>query len=81
MVKKNKLKRVFYHWIAILLIATMTAAQPALAANFVVINENPSGPGSLRQAVLDAEANGNPGEVDTITFDPGVSVGSCAGGY
>ncbi|HXG64790.1 MAG TPA: right-handed parallel beta-helix repeat-containing protein [Blastocatellia bacterium] len=37
-----------------------------LAATFVVTNTNDSGPGSLRQAILDA--NASPG-ADTITFD------------
>jgi len=43
-----------------------------LAATFTVTNTNDSGPGSLRQAILDA--NGNPG-LDTIQFaipGPGV---------
>ncbi len=41
----------------------------SFAANFEVTNGDSSGAGSLRQAVLDANANGNPGEVDTITFN------------
>jgi hypothetical protein len=41
-------------------------AQVAQAASFVVVNTGDSGPGSLRQAVLDASAS--PG-ADTITFD------------
>lgn len=41
-------------------------AEPASAATFTVINTNDAGPGSLRQAILDA--NGNPG-ADTITFN------------
>ena len=44
----------------------------SFAANFVVTTELDSGAGSLRQAILDANANGNPLETDTITFDPGV---------
>src|SRR6185503_9371561 len=39
------------------------------STTFVVTNKNDSGPGSLRQAILDA--NANPG-ADTITFDPDV---------
>jgi len=43
-----------------------------LAATFTVTNTNDSGPGSLRQAILDA--NANPG-ADTIAFDiPGAGV-------
>jgi hypothetical protein len=38
----------------------------ALAENFLVTNLNDSGAGSLRQAILDANANG---ETDEITFD------------
>jgi uncharacterized repeat protein (TIGR01451 family) len=41
---------------------------PVRAANYAVTNTNASGPGSLRQAVLNA--NGNPGH-DTVSF-PGV---------
>src|SRR3989442_5833254 len=40
----------------------------AQAAGFVVTNTNDSGAGSLRQAILDANANGS-GVVDTITFN------------
>ena len=40
-------------------------ASPARAAGFVVSNLNDSGPGSLRQAIADAESNP---EADTITF-------------
>ena len=39
-----------------------------MLAAFTVTSEDPSGPGSLRQAVIDANSNGNPAEVDTITF-------------
>ncbi len=39
-------------------------------ATFVVTNGNDSGVGSLRQAILDANANPGP---DTIVFDPGVT--------
>ena len=44
----------------------LAAAQPARAVNHVVTTINDSGPGSLRQAITDA--NGNPG-ADVITFD------------
>jgi len=40
----------------------------AVAKTFVVTNANDAGPGSLRQAVLDANAN-TAGAADTITFD------------
>lgn len=43
-------------------------------ATFTVTNTNDSGPGSLRQAILDANANMNgPGVVDEIVFDIGLS--------
>jgi len=48
------------------------AGSPLFASTFTVINTNDSGPGSLRQAILDA--NANPG-LDTIAFaipGPGV---------
>lgn len=48
------------------------AATPAQAADFVVTTTTDSGAGSLRQAMLDAEANA---VADTIAFD----IGGCAG--
>jgi hypothetical protein len=48
--------------------ALMTA--PAHAATWEVANTDDSGAGSLRQAILDANGNGN---ADTITFAPGLS--------
>jgi hypothetical protein len=49
-----------------------TAAAPLAAATFTVTNTSDSGAGSLRQAILDA--NANPG-LDTITFAiPGAGV-------
>lgn len=50
--------------------AAFTATQAAEAANFPVANTNDNGAGSLRQAVLDANAAAG---ADTITFDAGVS--------
>lgn len=48
------------------------AVSTAGAANFSVINTNDSGPGSLRQAILDANANAG---ADTISFDiPGTGL-------
>jgi hypothetical protein len=48
------------------------ASTPLIAATFTVVNTNDSGAGSLRQAILDA--NANPG-ADTIDFNiPGAGV-------
>ena len=50
----------------------LLAASGALAATFTVTNTDNAGPGSLRQAILDA--NANPG-LDTIAFNiPGAGV-------
>jgi len=50
----------------------ITTAAPA---TFTVTNTNDSGAGSLRQAILDANANGNPADMDVIEFDiPGSDV-------
>ena len=48
-----------------LLASLLAFAQPARAANYVVLNSNDSGPGSLRQAITNANNNAGP---DTITF-------------
>jgi hypothetical protein len=53
-------------------LAVLFAAASLDGATFTVTNTNDSGPGSLRQAILDA--NSNPG-LDTIAFDiPGAGV-------
>ncbi|MBX7105228.1 MAG: hypothetical protein K1X57_14190 [Gemmataceae bacterium] len=44
--------------------------QVVIPRSYVVLNTNNSGAGSLRQALLDANATG--GTLDTITFDAGV---------
>lgn len=51
------------------LLATTALSSAANAATITVTNTNDSGAGSLRQAVLDANANG---QADTINFDPTV---------
>jgi hypothetical protein len=60
---------------AVLLVCSLAAASLG-ATTFTVTNTNDSGAGSLRQALLDADANGGP---DTVAFaipggDPGCSV-------
>ncbi len=49
--------------------AVATFTTPAVSLSTIVTNTNNSGVGSLRQAVLNANANAGP---DTITFDPTV---------
>jgi hypothetical protein len=51
--------------------ATLAAAGSAQAATFTVSNLNDTGPGSLRQAVLDSNSNGN--SPDSIVFASGLS--------
>jgi hypothetical protein len=47
-------------------IAALIFAVPSHAATFTVTNGNDSGAGSLRQAITDAEANGNDPTIDQI---------------
>jgi hypothetical protein len=49
------------------------AASPALAQNFTVTNLSDSGAGSLRQAILDANAYNASSSPTSITFQPGLS--------
>src|SRR3954468_8150868 len=52
------------------LLAVVLAGGAARAATFTVSNLNDSGPGSLRQAVLDANASAG---ADDVVFGPGVT--------
>ena len=54
-----------------LLCAAFASVQLVHAATFTVTNTNDSGSGTLRQAILDANANA--GVADTINFDSGVT--------
>ena len=54
---------------SVLMAAVMLASPPAHAATFTVTNTNDSGPNSLRQAMLDANASG---VANTIGFAPGL---------
>jgi parallel beta-helix repeat protein len=56
---------------ALLLLLLTAAAGQAAAATFVVTNTNDSGPGSLRQAILDANANDPNAGSDEIRFAVG----------
>lgn len=53
----------------ILVIGLSPQTTQAAPVNFSVTNTNDSGAGSLRQAILDANANGNPADIDTISFN------------
>jgi hypothetical protein len=57
-------------YLAIVLVCICGASSPGLAATFTVVNLADSGPGSLRQAVLDA--NASPG-ANTVTFADGLT--------
>jgi predicted outer membrane repeat protein len=63
--------------------ATLAFAGVAHADTFTVSNLNDAGPGSLRQAITDANTNGNGSAVDDVVFASGLSgtidVGSTAG--
>ena len=51
--------------LAAVVVVSLALSQPARAASLAVTNANDFGPGSLRQAILDANANPGP---DTISF-------------
>src|SRR5260370_22422906 len=51
--------------ILLLVVLAFSSARFSAGVTFTVINTNDSGPGSLRQAILDANANAGP---DTIRF-------------
>jgi hypothetical protein len=55
-------------WVALALAAGLV--QSAVGANFTVTNTNDSGPGSLRQALLDANSS-SPGSSNSIAFNIG----------
>lgn len=60
----------FYICICTIFLALLAAAISSQAATFTVSNNNDSGAGSLRQAVLDVNSSGN--AADTIVFAPNV---------
>lgn len=55
--------------VTVLLSAVVAASGTVSAAQFDVTNTNDAGPGSLRQAIADADANDGP---DTIVVQPGL---------
>jgi predicted outer membrane repeat protein len=68
------IRRSWRHLVALCVVAVtaaMVAAAPAQAATYTVMNTNDSGPDSLRQAILDA--NAAVGVPDTIVFAAGLS--------
>jgi hypothetical protein len=67
----NHVIQVGYSGDAIFTPSTGSLAQPVTVFDpFLVVNTNDSGPGSLRQAILDANAEAALGVSETITFDP-----------
>lgn len=64
---KRRLRRHIQHALTGAVLGAGLIAVPAYAATYTVINTNDSGVGSLRQAILDA--NANPGQ-DTVEIDP-----------
>jgi predicted outer membrane repeat protein len=65
---KKSVRWLFTTWLLLVVILTLAgpAASVARAAGYVVFNLNDSGKGSLRQAILDANASTG---ADTITFN------------
>lgn len=55
--------------LATALVGTIALSNPALAANFTVTNTSDNGPGSLRDAITQANAAGG---TYTITMQPGL---------
>ena len=53
--------------------ATLGVTSAANAADFTVNDPSDFGSGTLRQAIIDANANGNPGTTDRILFQSNVS--------
>ena len=47
----------------------------AAPATFTVTNTNDSGAGSLRQAIIDANSNSNPADIDVINFSVAGTIG------
>lgn len=74
--KRKSLRIVLLGFCAFALLTVMSPQiTTAAPATFTVTNTNDSGAGSLRQAILDANANGNPADMDVIEFDiPGSDV-------
>ena len=72
MIKKLKSK-IFIAIVIVLAFTTMWFSNQtqvlAAPADFTVTNTNDSGAGSLRQAITDANANGNASDVDNIQFN------------
>lgn len=55
---------------SLLAISAITDSKAVAApASFTVTNTNDTGAGSLRQAITDANSNGNPGDQDVINFN------------
>src|SRR5688572_31851732 len=63
------MKSIRFFALATVAVFFFASAGDTSAAVFTVTNTNDSGPGSLRQAILDANVNS---QNDTINFDPAV---------
>ena len=61
---------------SVVVVGIAIAAHPLWAATYTVTSPNDSGAGSLRQAILDAEAHAG---ADTITFATAISTAGGAG--
>ena len=71
-IRKSLVVKLSIFVLVFFLFVAKTSAAPSI---FTVINTNDSGPGSLRQAITDANSNGNPGDMDIIAFNiPGSEV-------
>lgn len=78
-----KNKRAITYWLAVIsviifgvvLTLSISTRVFAVPATFTVTNTDDSGPGSLRQAITDANSNGNPADMDIVEFNiPGSEV-------
>ncbi|MCA9331904.1 hypothetical protein KC968_03115 [Candidatus Saccharibacteria bacterium] len=76
---RSLFKYIKLRYILVSLVALSAIQYPrqvkAAEATFTVTNTNDSGLGSLRQAITDANANGNPTDMDVVGFDiPGTEI-------
>jgi len=71
----RQLRNPIVTWFGAVLLLTLAAADVSAATEFKVTNTNDSGPGSLRQAILDSNAFFSSAHDNTVVFDiPGSGV-------